>query len=176
MDKLLNAMQIIDRNSDKFAEGEYLELCNLLKEAYDKRVDPVYFFNYNDFRILPIGEDSSNLTFQYFYDHYFEKALQFDSDFIQGQLNYLQREYENAGPIRRITQSVRDMVEIHCYSIYGIPPGEKTLEEIGINPVEFRKLCKTYVTLENDFRAAYRETVEKKIRWLEDSDDRLDSL
>ena len=101
MDKLLNAMQIIDRNSDKFAEGEYLELCNLLKEAYDKRADPVYFFNYDDFRILPIGGDSSNLTFQYFYDHYFEKALQFDSDFIQGQLNYLQKEYENAGPIRR---------------------------------------------------------------------------
>jgi hypothetical protein len=82
MDNLLGAMQIIDRNSTKFAEGDYLEVCNLLKKAYDRRSDPVYFFNYDDFRILPVGSESSGIIFEYFYDHYFEKALQFDSDFI----------------------------------------------------------------------------------------------
>ena len=176
MDNLLGVMQIIDRNSTNFAEGDYLEVCNLLKKAYDRRSDPVYFFNYDEFRILPVGADTSSLTFEYFYDHYFEKALQFDSDFIQGQLNYLQKEYESAGPIRRITQNVRDKVEMHCYSIYGIPPGENTLEELGMDPVDFRKMCKTYVALENDFRATYRETIEKRILWLEDSEERLDTL
>ena len=112
MDNLLGVMQIIDRNSTNFAEGDYLEVCNLLKKAYDRRSDPVYFFNYDEFRILPVGPDTSSLTFEYFYDHYFEKALQFDSDFIQGQLNYLHRECENASPIRRITQNIRDKVEI----------------------------------------------------------------
>ena len=92
--------------------------------------------------------------------------------FTQGQ----EKEYENASPIRRITQNIRDKVEMHCYSIYGIPPGEKTLEELGVDPVDFRKMCKTYVTLENDFRSSYREAIEKRIRWLEDSDDRLDTL
>jgi hypothetical protein len=141
MDNLLGAMQIIDRNSTKFAEGDYLEVCNLLKKAYDRRSDPVYFFNYDDFRILPVGSESSGIIFEYFYDHYFEKALQFDSD-----------------------------------SIYGIPPGENTLEELGMDPVDFRKMCKTYVALENDFRATYRETIEKRILWLEDSEERLDTL
>tara|TARA_B000000477_G_C5922931_1_gene156082 strand:- start:340 stop:522 length:183 start_codon:yes stop_codon:yes gene_type:complete len=60
--------------------------------------------------------------------------------------------------------------------MHGFIPGESTLEEIGIDPLEFRKLCKIYVSIENDFRAKYRETVERRIRWLEDADDRLDTV
>jgi hypothetical protein len=60
--------------------------------------------------------------------------------------------------------------------MHGFPPGEGTLEEIGITPPEFRKLCKIYVSIENDFRVKYRETVERRIRWLEEADDRLDSV
>jgi hypothetical protein len=174
MDNLQKVMQIIDKHSDSFAEGEYLEVCNLLKDAYNKRTDPVYLFDYDNFTIPPIG--TSSLIFQYFYDYYFEKGLNMDSDFIQGQLEYLNREYEMAGPIRRITQKVRDKVERHCCSMHGFIPGESTLEEIGIDPLEFRKLCKIYVSIENDFRAKYRETVERRIRWLEDADDRLDTV
>jgi len=163
MDNLQKVMQIIDKHSDSFAEGEYLEVCNLLKDAYNKRTDPVYLFDYDNFTIPPIG--TSSLIFQYFYDYYFEKGLNMDSDFIQGQLEYLNREYEMA-----------DKVERHCCSMHGFIPGESTLEEIGIDPLEFRKLCKIYVSIENDFRAKYRETVERRIRWLEDADDRLDTV
>ena len=159
MENLLRVMQIIDKHSHTFAEGEYLEVCNLLKDAYNKRADPVYLFDY-----------------EYFYDYYFEKGLSMDSDFIQGQIEYLQREYELAGPIRRITQKVRDKVENHCCSMHGFSPGESTLEEIGITPPEFRKLCKIYVSIENDFRTKYRETVERRIRWLEEAEDRLDTV
>ena len=117
MDNLQKVMQIIDKHSDSFAEGEYLEVCNLLKDAYNKRTDPVYLFDYDNFTIPPIG--TSSLIFQYFYDYYFEKGLNMDSDFIRGQIEYLQREYEMAGPIRRITRKVRDKVENHCCSIEG---------------------------------------------------------
>ncbi len=56
MDDLLSVMQIIDRNSEKFAEGDYLEVCNLLKKAYNKRSDPVFFFDYENFGIPPTQE------------------------------------------------------------------------------------------------------------------------
>ena len=174
MENLLRVMQIIDKHSHSFAEGEYLEVCNLLKDAYNKRADPVYLFDYDNFQIPPVG--TTSLVFQYFYDYYFEKGLSMDSDFIQGQIEYLQREYELAGPIRRITRKVRDKVENHCCSMHGFSPGESTLEEIGITPPEFRKLCKIYVSIENDFRAKYRETVERRIRWLEEAEDRLDAV
>jgi len=55
MNDLLQAMQIIDKHSTILPEGEYLELCKHLKNAYNKRADPVYFFDYEDFQIPTIG-------------------------------------------------------------------------------------------------------------------------
>lgn len=80
MNDLLQAMQIIDKHSTSLPEGEYIELCKHLKNAYNKRVDPVYFFDYEDFRIHPIGP--SEETFRYFYDYYFDKALNMDLSLI----------------------------------------------------------------------------------------------
>ena len=105
MDDLLRVMQIIDQHSNVLPEGDYLELCKHLKNAYNKRADPVYFFDYEDFRIHRIGETQE--TFQYFYDYYFDKALNIDSDFIQGQITYLRKELVEAQPIVRITKKVK---------------------------------------------------------------------
>ncbi len=44
MDELLEVMQLIDKNSDKLSEGDYLDICNRLKNAYSKRADPEFFF------------------------------------------------------------------------------------------------------------------------------------
>ena len=33
MEDLRDAMRIIDENSDKLSEGDYLELCNLVEEC-----------------------------------------------------------------------------------------------------------------------------------------------
>jgi hypothetical protein len=43
MDDLLRVMQIIDQHSNVLPEGDYLELCKHLKNAYNRRADPVYF-------------------------------------------------------------------------------------------------------------------------------------
>ena len=51
MAELQRVMQIIDQNSNVLPEGDYLEVCNLLKKSYDTRTDPMYLFNYDDFRI-----------------------------------------------------------------------------------------------------------------------------
>ena len=49
MTELLRVMQIIDENSNVLPEGDYLEVCNLLKKSYDVRTDPVFLFEYDNF-------------------------------------------------------------------------------------------------------------------------------
>jgi hypothetical protein len=171
MNDLLQAMQLIDKHSDVLPEGDYLELCKHLKNAYNQRADPVHFFDYDNFAILPIGPTQE--TFQYFHDYYFDKALNMDSDFIQGQISYLQKEFDEAHPIRRITKNVREQVVRHYCLIHGIDVDEV---ELGFSKKDLDLMCKAYVDVENDFRAKYRDAIEKKIQWLEQSDDRLDEL
>ena len=171
MDDLLSVMQIIDRNSEKFAEGDYLEVCNLLKKAYNKRSDPVFFFDYENFGIPPTQE--SEYVYRYFNDFYFDKALNLDSDFLQGQINYLQKELMEYQPIRRASKYVKESVEQHYFMLYG-----RSIDEIDetVKKQALKSLCASYITIENNFRQKYREAIEKKLEWLEQADDRLDEV
>ena len=171
MDDLLRVMQIIDSHSDVLPEGDYLELCKHLKNAYNKRSDPVYFFNYEDFRIHPIGETQD--TFRYFYDYYFDKALNIDSDFIQGQITYLRKELVDAQPVKRITKRVRQRVIKHYCYMNGLSDEEV---EIEFSEKVLKSMCRAFVDTENEFRLGYRTAIEKRLEWLEQSDERLDDV
>ena len=171
MDDLLSVMQIIDRNSEKFADGDYLEVCNLLKKAYNKRSDPVFFFDYENFGIPPTQE--SEYVYRYFNDFYFDKALNLDSDFLQGQINYLQKELVEAQPIKRITKRVKEMVIRHYCYMNGL--GDEEVE-IELPEKDLQSMCRAFVNIENDFRSKYRSAIEKKLEWLEQSDDSLGDM
>ena len=171
MDDLLQAMQLIDKHSDKLPEGDYLEICNCLKNAYNKRADPVYFFDYDTFSIPQIGPTRE--IFQYFHDYYFDKALSIDSDFIHGQITYLEKEIQEGQPIQRITKKVRNDVKRHYCFIHGLDTEEV---DVGFSEADWNQMSKTYVEIENDFRAKYLEAVKKRLEWLEESDDRLDTM
>ena len=171
MDDLLRVMQIIDKHSTVLPEGDYLELCKHLKNAYNKRADPVYFFDYDDFRIPPIG--STEETYRYFYDYYFDKALNVDSDFIHGQITYLRKELVDAQPIKRITKKVKERVIKHYCYMHGL--GDEEVE-IEFSEKDLKSMCRAFVDTENDFRYKYRTAIEKRLEWLEQSDERLDEM
>ena len=171
MNDLLRAMQLIDKFSNKIPEGDYLELCNCLKTAYNKRVDPVYFFDYDTFMIPEIGPSED--TYRYFYDHYFDRALNIDSDFIQGQITYLQKELVEAQPIKRITKKVKERVIRHYCHMNGL--GDEDVE-IEFPEKDLQSMCRAFVDTENEFRHRYRTAIEKRLEWLEQSDDRLDDV
>ena|SRR6056300_595318 len=171
MNELLRVMQLVDKHSDKLPEGDYLEICKQLKNAYNKRADPVYFFDYDTFMIPQIGPTRE--VFQYFYDHYFDKALNMDSDFLQGQISYLRKELADAQPIKRITKNVRNDVRRHYCCIHGLDSDEV---DIGFTDEDWSQMSKTYTEIENDFRVKYTEAVKKRLEWLEESDDRLDEM
>jgi hypothetical protein len=173
MTELLRVMQIIDENSTLLPEGDYLEVCNLLKKSYDVRTDPVFLFEYDNFRIPPVAPID---TFRYFYDYYYDKGLRMDSDFIHGQIRYLEDELDTNQPLKRITKTIRATVMRHCCMMHGDMTSELTLEDMNITTTEFRTKCKTYIHVENDFREKYRNTIIEKIMWLEESDGHLESL
>ena len=172
MDDLLQVLQLIDKHSKILPEGDYLELCKHLKKAYNKRADPVYFFDYEDFRIPSIGP--SQETLNYFYDYYFDKALNMYGDFIQGQISYLEKELIEAQPIKRITKKIREKVVRHYWYMHGLTLEE--VEDIDFPVKEMSSMCKAYMNIENDFRDKYRVAIEKKIEWLKESDERLDTI
>ena len=167
MTELLRVMQLIDENSTLLPEGVYLEVCNLLKKSYDVRTDPVFLFEYDNFRIPPVAPID---TIRYFDDYYYDKGLRMDSDFIHGQIRYLEDELDTNQPLKRITKTIRATVMRHCCMMHGDMTSELTLEDMNITTTEFRTKCKTYIHVENDFRAQYRNTIIEKIMWLEESD------
>ena len=171
MDDLLRVMQIVDSHSNVLPEGDYLEICKHLKNAYNKRADPVYFFDYDDFNIPQIGPSED--TYRYFYDHYFDKALNIESDFLQGQITYLKKELVDAQPIKRITKRVRERVVRHYCYMNGLSDEEV---EIEFPEKDLQSMCRAFVDVENDFRFKYRSAIEKKLEWLEQSDDNLDDM
>jgi len=173
MTELLRVMQIIDENSNVLPEGNYLELCNLLKKAYEVRTDPVFYLSMIIFGYPPLN---MWIRFGIFTYYYYDMGLRMDSDFIHGQIRYLEDELDTNQPLKRITKTVRETVMKHCCMIYGDIPSDLTLEEMNLTTAEFREKCKTYIEVENDFRAKYRNSVIKKIMWLEESDGHLESL
>ena len=120
MENLLKVMQVIDRNSSLIPEGDYLEICNYLKGAYNQRSDPESFFDYENFRILPPSQNDGIIS--YFYNHYLDVALEFDLDFIYSQIHYLENELVNYKSIRRISKPLKKRVLKHYCRIYNVDP------------------------------------------------------
>ena len=88
MDDLLRVMQLIDENSRVLPEGVYLEVCNHLKNAYNKRTDPIYFFEYDTFSIPEIGPTPASASNIFATIISIERCA-IDSDFVQGQITLL---------------------------------------------------------------------------------------
>jgi hypothetical protein len=171
MENLMKAMRVIDQNSSLIPEGDYLEICNYLKAAYNQRSDPESFFDYENFRILPPSQDDGIVS--YFYNHYLDVALEFDIDFIYSQIHYLENELVNYKSIRRISKPLKKRVLKHYCRIYNVDPGEG---EQYFEPKLLTKLCRSYIEIENDFRSRYREVIEKKILWLEEAKERFEEI
>ena len=172
MNDLQKCMAIIDKYTDSINEGDYLSLCNLLRDSYNKMSDPVYLFDYDNFSIPPVGPD--HRTLQHFFDHYYEKAVDLDLDLVNQQMGYLQRELDCSRPLRRISSKIREQVKEHFCALRGMERSQ--LDEDNINQYEFRRTCRTFLQLENSFRAKYREALQKRLHWLSIGTDDLETI
>lgn len=172
MEDLRSIMSIIDRYTEVMTEGDYLELCNKLRDAYNKRSDPVYMFDYENFAIPPVGPDDR--TLQYFYETFYERAVDLDVDFVNEQVAYLSRELVLNRPLKRISPTIKEQVKVHYCRMRGIDRSQ--FDERNSGTKEFKMTCRTFMHLENSFREKYRDGIEQRIRWLTVAEDDLATI
>ena len=193
MDELLSVMQLIDKNVDKLPEGDYLEICNRLKKAYNKRADPEFFFDYETFDIPPLGPTQE--VHDYFRNYYMDQAISLESDYLSGQIDYLRKELEGTHTLKRRTKFIQETCVRHYCLSNNLDPEdyinyiirsedgedrestwEDTLTRLHITKQEVMNMAKNYMCIENTFREKYREAIERKLEKLEEAEDKLDEI
>lgn len=193
MDELLEVMQLIDKNSDKLSEGDYLDICNCLKKAYSKRADPEFFFDYDNFNIPALGPTRE--VYDYFRNYYMDQGIALDSDYISGQIDYLRKELEGTHTLKRRTKYIQETSVRHYCLSNNLDPGDyinytirndegversstwdDTLERLHLTSEDVMSMAKTYMQIENSFRDQYRNAIERKLDKLEEAEDKLDEL
>ena len=171
MNELSAVMQLIDRNSDKLPEGDYLEICNHLKKVYSERNDPVFFFDYENFEIPMIGPTGE--VHDYFYEHYMDQAINLDMDYITSEIEYLRKELTQIQPLVRKTKNLKTVaVKHHCLS-NDLVPEEQTLETLGLNDEDVESMTRSFMHVENAFREKYRNAIDRRLNNLEVALERL---
>lgn len=193
MDELLSVMQLIDKNVDKLPEGDYLEICNRLKKAYNKRADPEFFFDYETFDIPPLGPTQE--VHDYFRNYYMDQAISLESDYLSGQIDYLRKELEGTHTLKRRTKFIQETCVRHYCLSNNLDPEdyinyiirsedgedrestwEDTLTRLHITKQDVMNMAKNYMCIENTFREKYREAIERKLEKLEEAEDKLDEI
>ena len=163
MDDLLKVMQIVDQNSEKFGDGQYLEICNHLKNAYSTRADPVYLFNYGEMRS---GEGPL------FFESLYDKAIDADYNFLHGQIDYLQKERTEYRKLVRLTKRIKLEAQYEYCEMMGLNDAEWE----ALTPEVKHRIFNRYLLHENEFREKYRESISQQIGWLQDAIERLDDV
>lgn len=193
MDELLSVMQLIDKNVDKLPEGDYLEICNRLKKAYNKRADPEFFFDYETFDIPLLGPTQE--VHDYFRNYYMDQAISLESDYLNGQIEYLRKELESTHTLKRRTKFIQETCVRHYCLSNNLDPEdyinyiirseegedrestwEDTLKRLHLTKYDVMNMAKNYMYIENTFREKYREAIERKLEKLEEAEDKLDEI
>jgi len=164
---LSEAMQIIDKNSGLIPEGDYLTLCTIMKQEYERQTEHTFFFDYTNFSVPNL--DPNQELYTYFHEYYWNRATDLDWDFIQGQITYLEKEMFENRPLLRVTKSIkRKVITNYCRMHEGVTP-----ETFDVDDKVFSGMCKVYMDIENQFRERYREALIERIDGLELADYRL---
>jgi hypothetical protein len=189
MEDLRDAMRIIDENSDKLSEGDYLKLCNSLKNVYrcEERKDLDNLVDFESFSLYTPGLEAE--ASDYFYEYYFQTSLDNEQLFLKTQMNYLESELEIHRPIRRTTKTITsDAIRHYCY-MNNITLTEYTpelfknyqiLDTTYISEGNFKKslqqIYKSFIHVENTYRNLLRGAIMDRIEKIEGWIDILEDM
>ena len=59
MDKFHKLLELVDKNSDNIPEGDYVNICKLIKEMHDRVKPPSFLLNQNEPMTMPQYEPTS---------------------------------------------------------------------------------------------------------------------
>jgi hypothetical protein len=190
MEDLRAVMQIIDKNSPSLPEGDYLELCNRMKNLYKVKGGYRTLFNYDNPIINPNAVVHGDAVV-YFEDYYYDAALVLDKHYLGMQMEYLLSEKDMYKPLKRMTKSVKRDAIIHYCNLHNILLDEYTEENLKVYHNEYgfilgdenvsfdqsiKQMYKSYVFIENEFRYNTRRLIEKRIERIEALIDELENM
>lgn len=166
MEHVKKVMELIDSNQGNVSEGDYIELCNRLKEIYSftQVAEAPYIFDYSS------DESERNKDTQ----------IELDMDFIDMQADYILREIELHQPIKRMsTQTKRRAIENHCIrnnlTIEEYTP-ECAKSELSMDDRQLQKIYDIFKVTENSFREKYIFNLSRKIETLKKKFGELENL
>ena len=171
MEQLKCMMEIIDRNSNVISDGDYLKLCNNIKQLYKVKEGRSTFFNYDETIV-------SNVTNMYFDYEYYDRAKECEMNYLDYQIQYMLEEKESHLPFQRCSKTIKTLVVKHYCEMYEIELEryeEEYLEQYIVqNNINlgcsfkkyFKRLCSEYLLMENEFRQKYRNALDKRIEYV----------
>jgi len=165
-DDLKHAMQIIDKHADKMPDGDYLELCNVMRDIYKNEVETITD-TITGRSIFPEGMLIDNIelddeSVRHFQNVYENSMRAFDVQLKEMEIKMIDKLIKNIKTIRRITPKIRTRALHHYYESHNIYIDDyttETFEALVGDKHELRSICNGYIATEN----AYRRTVVRDL-------------
>lgn len=177
MEDVRHVFNIIERNSNNIPEGDYIELCNKLKNVYANTLSQATptLFDMNEYQVQPtnVDEDSAYYVMQEFFD----QTRGFEMDYIETQIRYLNDMLAWFQPVYRIGKSIKSLAIRHFCVINVVEDynGPLTLQGLlehcrqvnrfddQIIKKDIRRLSKFYKDIENRYRTMCRIIIQDRI-------------
>ena len=178
MEELRHVMRVIDENSHKLSEGDYLMLCNLLRKIFIDKQSGEWctLIDYEIFDIYTPGQRDE--VMDHFHDYFYNISMVNEESYLRVQIDYLNGELKDNKPIKRVTKyvkhnAIRQYCELHNVRISKYDEehllaymNEHQLD-IGDPGTYFKNgvknMYRSYIAIENTFREMYREAIQERI-------------
>jgi len=165
-DDLKNAMRIIDKHSDKMPDGDYLELCNIMRDMYQAETydetDPISARS-----LFPEGltlEDIAvdNETRIHYYTDCENMMRSMDIQVKEDEMKMLNKKIKNIKMLRRVTPTIMYEAIKHHYEVHFIYIDDytaETFEALVGTREQLMNICRSYMEMQNRFKSLYRRNL-----------------
>jgi hypothetical protein len=182
-------MTLIDKNAHLLPEGDYISVCNLLRDAYKVKSGTRYIFDHDEHVINVNNQDAASS--EYFLNHYVDSAIFIEKKIIERQIDTILCIRDEYKPLKRITKNVKEKAIGHYCNIHEIHDIEMTedglrkyLDEtdhcIGDGRKTFEESVKSiyesYMGLENQFRWKCMRLIDERVKSLDWHIDELEQM
>jgi len=176
MDKLKRVMRIVDEHAHKIPEGDYLELCNVMRDLYNEKDDEILsrMSVFNGFTVEEIGIEFE--ASEYFHDIFEERMNKMEILLKQTEMDRIKKLIHELRPVRRITTQIKRDVIQHFANINNFVLPDDSIEYFELyvdSDFGLTQMCRNYMDIENQFRQISIDDLNCRYRELQSDIDRI---